>query len=178
LCGEGQRHRGVSIASNRASGRDEHEPSLAPVVGARGVPPAPAELPPLRFFAEFGRRYAARDTEGILALFAENWGMVDFRAGDWKGDIAALKGARELIEAVFAVSPDVRLTVDEVLACDERLIALRVSYKGHGEGGYGDFEYRSGYVALIENERWVHTSEYEHDDDASMLARYRELGGR
>lgn len=134
------------------------------------------DLPPLRFFAEFGRRYAAHDIEALIELFAADW-HIDQRPGDWEGSIGGTAGARALIESVFAVSPDVRFKIDEVLACDERLIALRVSYSGHGEGGYGEFGYLSGYVATVEDGRWANTSEFEHDDDAGMLARYRELGG-
>jgi SnoaL-like protein len=149
-----------------------------PVVDPSGVPSALADLPPLRFFVEFGRRYNERDIAGLLELFAADWRMVDYREGDWDGNIGGIEGARALIESVFAVSPDVRFKIDEVLACDARLIALRVSYQGRGEGGLGEFAYLSGYVAVIEHGLWARTSEYEHDDDAAMLARYRDLGGR
>jgi len=85
---------------------------------------------------------------------------------------------RALIRSVFTVSPDIRFAIDEVLACDDRVIALTVSYQGRTQGGLGEFSYISGYVAEIENGRWFSTSEFEHDDHAAMLARYRALGGR
>jgi SnoaL-like domain len=161
---------------NRANGRDEHTPATSPVPGLSAAIAAYGDLAPLRFFAEFGRAYAARDVAGLVALFAEEWTMVDFRPHESQ-DLYGIDGARALIKSVFTVSPDIRFAIDDVLACDDRVIALTVSYKGRGQGGLGEFSYISGYVAVIEDGRWVSTSEFEHDDEDAILARYRALGG-
>jgi len=134
-------------------------------------------LAPLRFFAEFGRLYAAQDVGALVALFTDDWGMTDFRPHG-SPNTYGVEGARAMIKSVFTVSPDIRFAIDEVLACDDRVIALTVTYKGRGQGGLGEFNYVSGYVAVIEDGHWASTSEFEHDDRAALLARYRELGGR
>lgn len=162
---------------NRANERDEHTPVKTPVPGLSAAVATYGDLAPLRFFAEFGRAYAARDVDGLVALFAEEWTMVDFRPHESQ-DLYGVDGARALIKSVFSVSPDIRFAIDDVLACDDRVIALTVSYNGRGQGGLGEFAYISGYVAVIEDGRWVSTSEFEHDDEQAILARYRALGGR
>jgi hypothetical protein len=167
---------GVAIALNRANGRDEHTPVETPVPGLSAAIATHGDLAPLRFFAEFGRAYAARDVDGLVDLFAEEWTMVDFRPHESQ-DLYGVDNARAMIKSVFTVSPDIRFAIDDVLACDDRVIALTVSYKGRGQGGLGEFAYISGYVAVIEDGRWVSTSEFEHDDEETILARYRALGG-
>jgi hypothetical protein len=102
--------------------------------------------------------------------------MIDFRPHDSEA-IRGVGGARALIKSVFAVSPDIRFAVDEVLACDERVIALTVSYEGDARGGRGQFLYISGYVAEIKDGLWLSTSEFEHDAHGALLARYRAVGG-
>lgn len=110
-------------------------------------------------------------------MFDDDWTMADFRPHDSQ-DVYGLDGARAMIRSVFTVSPDIRFAIDDVLACDDRVIALTVSYNGRSQGGLGEFTYISGYVAEIERGLWVSTSEFEHDDVEAMLARYRALGGR
>jgi hypothetical protein len=168
---------GVVIVSDHASGRDEHTSASAIVPGLSEAVAARGDLAPLRFFGEFGRAYAARDVERLVALFDDDWTMADFRPHDSQ-NIHGVAGARALIRSVFTVSPDIRFAIDDVLACDDRVIALTVSYNGRSQGGLGEFTYISGYVAEIEDGLWVSTSEFEHDDDEAMLARYRALGGR
>jgi hypothetical protein len=167
---------GVAIVSDHVSGRDEQTPASGIVPGLSDAIAARGDLAPLRFFGEFGRAYAARDVERLVALFDDDWTMADFRPHDSQ-NIYGVAGARALIRSVFTVSPDIRFAIDEVLACDDRVIALTVSYRGLAQGGLGEFSYISGYVAEIENGRWFSTSEFEHDDHAAMLARYRALGG-
>jgi predicted ester cyclase len=162
---------------NRANERDEHTPGEMLVPGLSAAIAAHGDLAPLRFFAEFGRAYAARDVDRLVALFAEEWTMVDFRPHESQ-DLYGVDGARALIKSVFTVSPDIRFAIDDVLACDDRVIALTVSYNGRGQGGLGEFAYISGYVAVIEEGLWVSTSEFEHDDEETMLARYRALSAQ
>jgi hypothetical protein len=168
---------GVAIVSDHVSGRDEHTSASAVVPGLSEAIAARGDLAPLRFFGEFGRAYHARDVERLVALFDDDWTMADFRPHDSQ-NVYGVAGARALIRSVFTVSPDIRFAIDEVLACDDRVIALTVSYNGRSQGGLGEFTYISGYVAEIENGLWVSTSEFEHDDEEAMLARYRALGGR
>ena len=167
---------GVAIALNRVNERDEQTSASPLVAGLSKAIAAYGELPPLRFFAKYGRLYAEHDVDGLVALFDKEWTMADFRPSDSQ-DVYGVDAARAMIKSVFSVSPDIRFAIDEVLACDDRAIALTVKYNGRAQGGKGEFAYISGYVAVIEGGRWVSTSEFEHDDADAMLARYRALGG-
>jgi SnoaL-like domain len=148
----------------------------AGIAGAPGIPPELAELAPLRHYAEYGRRYAAHDLDAFLALFDAGWKLVDHRPGGWKSELG-LEDCRALTASVFAVSPDVRFAVDEVLACDERVVAMRVSYHGSGIGGRGRFAFEAGVVALVEDEHTIRVDQYEYEDNEAMLARFAELSG-
>jgi hypothetical protein len=98
------------------------------------VPRALAELAPLRYYAEYARRYAARDLDAFIELFDEDWTMVDHRTGGAAEPIGTAT-CRAWTASVFAVSPDVRFAIDEVLACSDRVVAIRASYRGQGPGG-------------------------------------------
>jgi hypothetical protein len=129
---------------------------------------------PLRYYAEYARRYATRDLAAFMELFAPGWTMVDHRAGAPPEPIEAAT-CRAWTASVFAVSPDVRFAIDEVLACDERVIAMRSSYQGQGPGGRGEFAFLGGFVTVVEDGHSTHTDQYEYDDDAAMLERYAAL---
>jgi hypothetical protein len=156
-----------AITSSRSRKRDAAESPLVCVAGAPGVPPELADLPPLRHYAEYGRRYAARDLDA-------HWKMVDHRAGGWESALGR-EACRALTASVFAVSPDVHFTVDEVLACDERVVAMRASYHGSGIGGRGRFAVEGGFVTVIENGHSISVDQYEYEDNEAMLARFDEL---
>jgi len=146
-----------------------HAPGVAPAVLG--------ERPPERYYAELIRRWSTRDLEAMLELCDENWVMVDHRALGW-GPMRGRDGFRELLRSVFQISPDVRLEIDDVLACDERVIALRTAYRGHASDGSGDFELLGGHVAVVEGGRVLSLDQHDYDDEAAMLHRYAELGGR
>ena len=140
------------------------------------APDSPAVPAPLRYYAEYGRRYDSHDLEAFIELFAEHWIMVDHRARGWD-QVLGRDACRALTKSVFAVSPDVRFAIDRVLACDDRVIAMRASYHGQGKGGQGEFAVLGGFVTVIEDGHSVSTDQYEYDDDEALLARYRALGG-
>jgi hypothetical protein len=139
-----------------------------------GVPPELAELPPLRYYAEYGRRYAAQDLDSFIELFDEDWKMTDYRAEGW-GSTMGREECRAMTASVFAVSPDVRFSVDEVIACDERVVAMRASYHGSGMGGRSRFAFEAGFVTVIEGGHSITVDVYEYDDNDAILARYAEL---
>jgi hypothetical protein len=111
-----------------------------------------------------------------MELFADGWTMRDHRAGASAAPVGR-ETCREWTASVFAVSPDVRFTIDDVLACDEHVVAIRASYRGSGlgPGGSGAFAFVAGFVTVVEDGHSVHVDEYEYDDDDAMLARYAEL---
>ncbi len=165
---------GAAITSSRSSKRDAPERSLERVAGSVGVPPELAELPPLRHYAEYGRRYASRDLDAFIDMFDERWKLVDHRPGGWESGIGR-EACRVLTASVFAVSPDVRFSVDEVLACDERVVAMRASYHGSGIGGRGRFAFEAGFVTVVEDGRATSVDVYEYEDNDAILARFAEL---
>lgn len=131
-------------------------------------------LAPLRYYAEYGRRYASRDLDRFMELFVADWTMVNHRLGA-PAEPFGRKECRALTASVFAVAPDVRFAIDDVLACDERVIAMRASYHGQALGGRGEFAFLAGFVTAVEDGHSLHVDQYEYDDDAAMLARYAEL---
>ena len=166
---------GVSaITSSRSRKRDASGSPLGCVTGALGVPSELADLPPLRHYAEYGRRYDAQDLDGFIALFSAEWRLIDHRADGWGSSIGR-EACRVLTASVFAVSPDVRFTIDEVLACDERVVAMRASYHGSGIGGRGRFAFEAGFVTLVEGGLSISSDAYEYEDNEAMLARFDEL---
>jgi hypothetical protein len=129
---------------------------------------------PLRYYAEYGKRYAARDLDAFMELFADGWTMV-IRSAGAAIETIDVATCRAWTASVYAVSPDVRFAIDEVLACDERVLAMRASYHGQGPGGRGEFAYVAGFVTVVERGHSMHTEQFEYDDDAAMLARYTEI---
>jgi hypothetical protein len=168
---------GVSaITSSRSRKRDAPESPLGRVTGSLGVPSELADLPPLRYYAEYGRRYESQDLDAFIEMFSAGWRMVDHRADGWASSVGR-EGCRVLTASVFAVSPDVRFAVDEVLACDERVVAMRASYHGSGIGGRGRFAFEAGFVTVVEHGRSIGVDVYEYDDNDAILARFAELSG-
>ena len=71
----------IEIASEARSKHPTVEPGarLSAVLGDR---------PPERFYAEFMRRYARHELDPILALYAEDFVLVDHRRLGWNGSEA------------------------------------------------------------------------------------------
>src|SRR5579875_3855768 len=69
-----------------------------------------------------------------------------------------------------------RKGMDEVLACDERVIASRVVYHGEGRTA-GAWRLEAGMVSVVAHGRGERSEAFEPDDRQAMIARYVELGG-
>jgi hypothetical protein len=82
---------------------------------------------------------------------------------------------RAFVESVLETVTDLRCEVDDVLACDERVIALRTTWHGHSADTGGEVEFKFGYVAVVEDGLLVRQDHYDPDDREAMLARYEEL---
>jgi hypothetical protein len=67
--------------------------------------------------------------------------------------------------------------VDEVLACDDRLVAFTMTWRGSGADGGGELALPIGNVYVVEGGRVAHLDQYDPDDRRAMIARYAELGG-
>ncbi len=141
-----------------------------------GAAPVLGDKPPERYYAEWARRMDAQDVDGMLELLAEDWVVADHRALAWDEQGGHQQG-RSLFESVFSIAPDMTMHIDDVLACDERVIALRVRYQGHSIDGSGEFAIPVGYVTIVEDGLAVRTDMYEVDDVQAILARFAELTG-
>ncbi len=87
--------------------------------------------------AEWIRRWATGDLDAVMELYAEDWVLRDYRGMSMMEDVNGRDEARALLESILRLSADVRLDIDEVLACDDRVIAMRVAWRGTARDGGG-----------------------------------------
>jgi ketosteroid isomerase-like protein len=169
------------MSGNQISRLEWFEPSDRWAMTARyaelgGGVAALGDRPPERVYAEFLRRWAAGDTEKILELCAEDYVHVDHRHLGWE-PVETREGFRQFVTSVIGATSGFHCNVDEVLACDERLIAMRTTWRGHSTETASELEFKFGYVVIAEQGLVVRQDYYNHDDTDGMLSRYAELGG-
>jgi len=104
----------------------------------------------------------------VRDLHAEGFAMVDRREQN-------LQGAEEEWHPEYG-SADLRIEMDEVLACDERVIAMRATVRGTSPDGR-QFEVALGLVDVVEDGLFVSADRYDAESRDAMLTRYAELGG-
>ncbi len=156
---------------------DDDATILARYAELGGRPPSfRGDRAPERVFAEILRHFNLHDIESSIALYAEDWVEVDHRDVGWE-ERHGREGGAKMLRSAYETLPDLRMEADEVLACDDRVIALRCRFCGHGADGGGEAELAVGRVVLIEDGLWVRSEYYDYDDDAAMLARFEELSG-
>ena len=156
---------------------DDREAMLARFAELSGSGAASGGRPPERWFAEFQRRWDAHDQEGLLELYTEDWVMTDHRTLALWEPVQGKAAQAALNASVFEVSPDTRFELDEVLACDGRVIAMRAKWLGSAPGGGGESALDAGGVWVIESGLAVSGDVYEPDAREAMLARFAELAG-
>jgi ketosteroid isomerase-like protein len=171
----------VSARDGRAARIEIYEPEDRAVMVARyaelggGQGPL-GDLLPERVWGELIRRHAARDLVGLGEIIGPDYALVDHRRLGWE----EIRGREALLEHLrngFEVSTDSRMEVDEVLACDDRVIALRVTVHGTNLEDGARFDRPLGIVSLLEDGLIVRRDQYDHHDTSAMLARYAQLGG-
>jgi ketosteroid isomerase-like protein len=134
------------------------------------------DRPPEHLSAELCKRWARRDLDALFELWADDYVRVDHTTLGWVETDKV--GHRQVVESMFSASPDVRLEVDEVLACDDRAVAFLVAFRGTSLDSGGTFELTYGMVMLIEDGLYRRLDRYDPHDREAMLARFAELGGR
>jgi ketosteroid isomerase-like protein len=135
------------------------------------------DCPPERWYAEFRRRWDAHDLDGLIELYADDWVMTDRRSIALWDVVRGREAQAEINSSALAASPDTRFEVDELIACDERVIALRASWRGSNVDGGGEVRVAVGAVSVVDGGRHVSMDVYDPDDRQAMIARYAELGG-
>jgi class 3 adenylate cyclase/ketosteroid isomerase-like protein/tetratricopeptide (TPR) repeat protein len=134
------------------------------------------DRPPELCFRRYADAFARRDREALAGVWSADSEFVDHRLVSGE-ELHGRETMLEAVESAFRIAPDIRWVVDEVLACDERVIAMRVRYVGSAADGGGDVEVAVGTVNVVDNDMIVSADRFDHDDREGMLARYRELGG-
>jgi ketosteroid isomerase-like protein len=132
--------------------------------------------PPERLWAEFKRHFDAHDLEGMLSLYAADWRFVDHRKLGMQLTTGP-DGAAELFGSAFSGSEDLRVDVEEVIACDERVIALQGVYRGTGLDAESEFEIPFAVVTVVDNGLLRRTEAFEPEDRGAIIARFAELAG-
>ena len=123
---------------------------------------------PERLAVEYKRRFDAHDLDGLRDLHAKGFAMVDHREHN-------SQDAEEEWRPEYG-SPDLRIEMEEVLACDERVIAMRATVRGTNPDGQA-FEVSLGLVDAVEDGLFVSADRYDAENRDAILARYTELGG-
>ena len=171
------------IESGLAVSGDVYEPDdqtmIARYVELGGGLKGFGDRPPERLLAEYARRYARfpQEPEPYLEVHSEDFSMIDRRELALWEQVRGRDGACAIARSAFEATADLRLGVEEVLACDDRVIALRGSFRGHALDGGGEVEVPMGSVVVLEDGQLKRIEQHEPDDREGMLARYRELGG-
>jgi ketosteroid isomerase-like protein len=171
----------VAVRDGRVARTEIYEPEDRALMVARyaelggGQGPL-GDRPPERAWVECIRRHAARDLDGLTAVYAPDWVLVDHRRLGWE-EIRGFDGLLDQMRSGFEVTTDVHLEIDEVLACDDRVIAMRLTVHGTNLDCGTRFDRPLGIVSVIEDGRMVRHDQYDHHDTNAMLARYAQLGG-
>jgi ketosteroid isomerase-like protein len=134
------------------------------------------DRPPERFFKHWLRLTAAGEFEALADLVAEDFVRIDHRSLNWE-PIRGREANLALWRSANAGVLHLRMEVEEVLACDQRVIAWRFSWRGAATGGPGEFAVSIGQVNVVEDGFWLSCDQYEPDDREAMLARFEELAG-
>ncbi len=163
---------GVRWAGELASGPARSDPAdVTPVTTTAAAVDEP-EL--TAFAARFGAVMAVHDVEGLAALCAPGWVLIDHRqlTRDMHDDV------RSWISPIFEGSLDIRLDVDEVIAAAPGVVALRTAWRGHSSDGGGEFELPVGNVLAIRGGLLERAEVFDVDAETSMRACFEDLRGR
>lgn len=127
-----------------------------------------------RIVAQFELRQAQRDLAALMALFGPEVAFVDHRRMAWDQS-SGWDAVEHFFRSAFETFPAYWVEVDEVLACDERVIAMWTTTRGLGMDSAGRFELCLGAVVRCANGLIAFWDQYDHDDRAAMLACFAEL---
>ncbi|HTU79408.1 MAG TPA: hypothetical protein VMF09_11665 [Solirubrobacteraceae bacterium] len=126
----------------------------------------PTVLAPQRLCAEYKRLFDVQDIDGLRELRAEGCTLIDHRSGPFVGYTGQLPPP--------VASFDTRIELIELLACDERAIAMLAAVRGTAPDT-GAFEVAFGAVDVVEDGRYVRIELFDPDDPDAILARYSDL---
>jgi ketosteroid isomerase-like protein len=122
------------------------------------------------------RLFGEHDKDALRAVWSEDFVLIDHRSMGWQ-ETHGLEETLDLVVSAWQMAPDIRAAIDEVIAVDERTIALLIKYVGSGADGGGAIEIPIGYVSIVADGHGIHAEQFDPHDRDGILARYRELGG-
>jgi class 3 adenylate cyclase/ketosteroid isomerase-like protein/tetratricopeptide (TPR) repeat protein len=128
----------------------------------------------IAFVMRFSNLWARRDAAAIADAYPPDVVGIDHRRVGW-GEVHGRKGIEDHIRSVLAISPDVRFSVDEILAARDGAIAMRVAWRGSSADSAGPFEAQHGWVARVKDGRMTAVDFFEPDDRERMMARFTQL---
>jgi ketosteroid isomerase-like protein len=155
---------------------DDDQAMLARYAELGGHTRTLGERPPERLVAAFMRAIAGHDVGALLDLPADACRIVDHGELGWER-LGSEEDARALAASIFGSWPELSFTVDEVISCDDTLIALRGTWRDADGTATGSAGLRVGMVWALESGRVASVDIYDPGDRAAMVARYAELGG-
>ena len=135
------------------------------------------DRPPERLWAHIAQAVARGDIDGVVGRYADDCVNVDHRELGWD-EMRGPEQIEEFWRSVLAGTTDRHFEVDEVLACDDRVLAMRITFRGTGVDVAGALEIPMGTVFAVADGQCVRQDRYGHDDREAILARYAELTGR
>jgi class 3 adenylate cyclase/ketosteroid isomerase-like protein len=127
---------------------------------------------------EHWRRYcdlvAARDWDGLRAMFHEEYAFVDHRELAWD-EMTGVEPVIAVHVAAIELTPDMVTSVDAVLAVDDEagVNVVRMRSLGHTAGGPAESVY--GVITVTRDGLLARSEFFAPEDEAAMLARYDEL---
>jgi ketosteroid isomerase-like protein len=170
------------VENGRWTGVDIYEPGDHAAMIARyaelggGQGPL-GDSPPEQFYRRWLPLSAAGDLDRLAELMHEDFVRIDHRSLSWD-PIHGREANLELYRAAYGSAVDIRIEIDEVLACGDRVIAVCFTRWSVASDGGGEAALSVGQVNVIEDGRWRSCDQFAPDDREAMLARFNELSSQ
>jgi ketosteroid isomerase-like protein len=110
------------------------------------------DRPPEREVARLCRRWTTVEVDALVELFTDDVVRVDHRTLGYD-EAHGRDGIRETYTMMFEVSAEVHVHPEELLACDDRVLALRATLRGKAAEGGGEFATPCGYLFVVTDGR-------------------------
>ncbi|HEX8123285.1 MAG TPA: adenylate/guanylate cyclase domain-containing protein [Solirubrobacteraceae bacterium] len=117
---------------------------------------------------------AARDWDGLRAMFHADYAFVDRRELAWE-EMHGVDAVIDVHVAAIALTPDMVTSIDAVLAVDEEADVNVVRMRSRGTTAGGPAESVYGVITVRRDGLLARSEFFAPEDEASMLARYDEL---
>jgi ketosteroid isomerase-like protein len=154
---------------------DDRQAMVARYTELGGGLSALGDSPPERWLAEFALLFARQDSDNLLARISEEYELHDHRMIGWE-PVRGRAQSAAMMESAWQ-GDDIRWEVSEVVAANDRVLAVVERIIGHGDraAGGGEYAIDVGVVLVVEDGLMVRAEHFDPDDREGMLARFAEL---